>query len=143
MSTVIQKKNQCTKIYNNRHFKAVPRVHKVNDFVHLGRYVRPSLPLIHLQILFALLQNLQVDFGAPIANGKKQFPKLKIYVILKISSKRGVVTKLRINNRFCSTKSGSKTSRCFCSAKKQDLLLRILMYFCASDFLAKGLFFYN
>ncbi len=25
--------------------------------------------------------------------------------------------------------------------KKQDLLLRILMYFCASDFLAKGLFF--
>ena len=81
------------------------------------------------------------NFGAPIANGKKQFPKLKIYVILKISSKRGVVTKLRINNRFCSTKSGSKTSRLVFNAKKQDLLLRILMYFCASDFLAKGLFF--
>ena len=79
--------------------------------------------------------------GLPSLTEKKQFPKLKIYVILKISSKRGVVTKLRINNRFCSTKSGSKTSRCFCSAKKQDLLLRILMYFFASDFLAKGLFF--
>ena len=79
--------------------------------------------------------------GLPSLTEKKQFPKLKIYVILKISSKRGVVTKLRINNRFCSTKSGSKTSRLVFNAKKQDLLLRILMNFFASDFLAKGLFF--
>ena len=90
-----------------------------------------------------MLQNLQVDFGAPIANGKKQFPKLKIYVILKISSKRGVVTKLRINNRFCSTKSGSKTSRLVFNAKKQDLLLRILMYFFCIRLFSKRSFFWD
>lgn len=138
-STVIQKKINVQKSIIIAILRPFPAFTKSKTLFTLGRYVRPSLPLI----LHTELKPCVENFGAPIANGKKQFPKLKIYVILKISSKRGVVTKLRINNRFCSTKSGSKTSRCFCSAKKQDLLLRILMYFCASDFLAKGLFFYN